>query len=260
MTAENGSGPHEPPQGGPKGPIKDTMRAPLPKRFYKNVSVKDGVFFQVLLDERHVKTPKKRALMLPTRALADAVAAEWSEQAAEINPVLMPLTRFCNTAIDAVAETLDAVAADIVAFASSDMLLYRAETPQDLVRLQSAAWDPVIDWARETLRADFKVVTGVMPVVQSPSALYPVASALQPHEPFRLTALHVATTITGSALLALAMVMGRLSADEVWTAAHIDEDYQIAQWGEDEEAAARRAFRRREFDAAATLLAALKPV
>lgn len=253
----NGHGPDDVPRGGPKGPITDSMRAPLPVRFYKEVSVRDGVFFQILLDRRQVKTPKKRALMLPTRALAEAVAGEWSAQDKLINPAAMPLTRFANTAIDAVAETLDAVAADIVAFAGSDLLCYRAEAPRDLASLQAQHWDPVLVWVQSAFNARFTVVEGVMPVEQPAAALYPVASALQPHDAFRLTALHILTTLTGSALLALAHAHGRLSADETWAAAHVDEDYQIALWGEDGEAVARRQFRRREFNAACTLLAAL---
>ncbi len=259
MSGEaNGSPPRNAPSGAPKGPITDTMRQPLPKRFYQDVSVREGAFFQILLDGRQVKTPKKRALMLPTRALAQAVAAEWSAQEKFIDPAAMPLTRFANTAIDAVSETLDAVAADIVAFAGSDLLCYRAEAPRDLAILQAKAWDPVLAWAETTLRARFAVVEGVMPVEQPAAALYPIASALQPHEPFRLTALHILTTLTGSALLALAHAGGHLSSDATWSAAHIDEDYQISLWGPDEEAAARRQFRRREFDAACTLLASLK--
>jgi chaperone required for assembly of F1-ATPase len=257
MSDANGSGPDEGSKGGPKGPITDSLRPPLPKRFYKDVSVREGMFFQVLLDERQVKTPKKRALMLPTRALADLVANEWRQQVKEIDPALMPLTRYCNTAIDAVAETLEAVAADIVAFAGSDLLCYRAKAPKELQSLQAKTWDPVLEWAAQTLNARFTVVEGVMPVEQPASALAPIASAIQPHEPFRLTALHILTTLTGSALLALAHARGFRSANEVWAAAHVDEDYQIMEWGEDHEARERRAFRRREFDAACALLRAL---
>ncbi len=243
--------------GAPKGPITDTMMKPLAKRFYKDVSVGEGAFFQILLDGRVVKTPKKRALMLPTRALAGAVASEWAAQGAEINPAAMPLTRFANTAIDAVAESLEDVASDIVAYAASDLLCYRAEAPHDLALLQAKRWDPVIAWARDTLNARFTVVTGVMPVEQTPAALFPIASALQPHDAFRLTGLHVMTTLTGSALLALAHARGHLPAGDAWDAAHVDEDYQISLWGTDVEATDRRVRRRAEFDAAIRFLQCL---
>ena len=245
--------------GAPKGPITDTMSKPLIKRFYKTVTVGEAAPFQLLLDGRAVKTPKKRALILPTRALADAVAAEWTAQAADINPATMPLTRFANTAIDAVADSLDEVSGDIVAFAGSDLLCYRAEAPQELSDAQAKRWDPVLNWARQTLGANFTVVPGVMPVEQSDATLAAIASALHPHDAFRLTALHVLTTLTGSALLAIAHARGALSVDDTWAAAHVDEDYQIALWGTDGEATERRIRRRTEFDAASRMLGMLGP-
>ena len=244
--------------GAPKGPITDTMKKPLLKRFYKDVTVGEGAFFQILLDGRVVKTPKRRALTLPTRAAADAVAAEWAAQVAEINPASMPLTRFTNTAIDAVSDATEEVAADVMAFVGRDLLCYRAETPKDLADLQAAKWDPVLNWVQETLHARFTVVPGVMPVDQPNAALYPLAHALQSFDAFRLTALHVMTTLTGSALLALARARGFLSADEAWAAANVDEDYQTALWGEDFEAADRRERRTAEFHAASRFLALLE--
>lgn len=243
--------------GAPKGPITDSMAKPLVKRFYRDVTVGEGAFFQILLDGRVVKTPAKHALMLPTCALADAVAAEWVAQDKTINPATMPLTRFANTAIDAVSNAQDEVAADITAFAGSDLMCYRAEMPEELTLKQAEAWDPVIAWAREALAAQFTVVPGVMPVEQPRQTLNAFAAALEPHNAFRLTGLHILTTLTGSALLALAHARGFLSADEAWAAAHVDEDYQIALWGPDEEAAARRKGRRAEFDAASVFLRAL---
>lgn len=245
---------HPPASGAPKGPITDTMRKPLPKRFYKSVTVKSGDDHHILLDDRPVKTPSKRTLALPTHALAEAIAAEWSSQSDTINPATMPLTRFANTAIDAVSDNCEAVAADIVAYTGSDMLCYRAEAPEALVGLQAKQWDPVIAWAREALRAHFTVVSGIMPVAQPDTTLSQIAAALRPHDAFRLTGLHVMTTLTGSALLALAHARGYLSAEEAWTAAHVDEDYQISLWGADAQAADRRASRRIEFLAASIFL------
>lgn len=243
--------------GAPKGPITDTMKKPLAKRFYVTASVSDDAPYQVLLDGRAVKTPAKRALVLPSKAAALAIADEWNAQGAEINPALMPLTRFANTAIDAVAATQAAVADDIVSYAGRDLLCYRAEAPSELRDAQAAVWDPVIDWALKALDARFCVVSGIMPIEQPESALAAIATELEPHDPFRLTALHVMTTLTGSALLAIGHANGAISADDAWAAAHVDEDYQTALWGFDEEAAARRAGRRDEFQAASRLLATL---
>lgn len=265
MSADNDNGapdrdPAAPrPSGGPRGVISDSMKKPLVKRFYKDVSVGDAAPFQVLLDGRPIKTPKKRPLALPTRALAEAIADEWRAQAEFIDPTRMPLTRFANTAIDAVADTLDAVANDITAYAGSDLVCYRAETPEQLVESQSEHWDPVVAWANEALDAQFRVFPGVMHVAQSEASLAAVSKALRPHDAFRLTALHVLTTLTGSALIALALGREWLSADAAWKAAHVDEDYQISLWGEDAQATARRRGRRAEFNSAVQLLALLSP-
>lgn len=255
---KNGKGGGNGASGGPKGVISDSLAKPLAKRFYKDVTVSEGAFFQVLLDGRVIKTPAKRALTLPTAALAEAIAEEWRAQTASIDPTSMPLTRFANTAIDAVSPALDDVAADIVAYAGRDLLCYRAETPQELVRRQSEAWDPVLVWAEAALGARFTVARGVLPIDQPIITLNRIATALEPHEPFRLTALHILTTLTGSALLALAHLQGELSAGGAWDAAHVDEDYQVSMWGDDEEASERRRRRRADFDAASRLIAALR--
>jgi chaperone required for assembly of F1-ATPase len=263
MSADNDNGPPDRdstaprPSGGPRGVISDSMKKPLARRFYKNVSVGDAAPFQILLDGRPIKTPKKRPLALPTRELAEAIAEEWRVQDEFIDPTRMPLTRFANTAIDAVADTLDAVANDIIAYANSDLVCYRAETPEELVERQAEHWDPIVAWANEALRGEFHVFPGVMHVAQLEASLAAVSTALQPHDAFRLTALHVLTTLTGSALIALALDREWLSGDAAWKAAHVDEDYQISLWGEDAEAAVRRRGRRAEFNSAVQLLALL---
>ncbi|MFT3731178.1 MAG: ATP12 family protein [Hyphomicrobium sp.] len=261
MSAENGNGKSERdaasprPSGGPGKTLTDSLAKPLPKRFYKEVGISDaGAPFHVLLDGRRIKTPKKRPLAVSTRALAEAIADEWRAQAEHIDPAHMPLTRFANTAIDAVADTLDAVADDITAYAGSDLVCYRAETPEKLVELQSEHWDPIVAWANETLNAEFRVIFGIVHIAQPNEALAAYAQALEPHDAMRLTGLHVITTLTGSALIALALAREWLSADVAWKAAHVDEDYQISLWGEDSEAIARRRGRRAEFDAAVRFL------
>ena len=164
--------------GAPPRVIKDTLAKPLARRFYKDVSISDGPPFRILLDGRPVKTPKKRTLEVPTRPLAEAIAEEWRAQEEMVNPARMPLTRFANTAIDAVDDAREAVAAKIAAYAGRDLLCYRAEAPKKLTRLQAKHWDPVIAASEAALGAPLKVVSGVMPVEQPDETLAAVAAAL----------------------------------------------------------------------------------
>lgn len=245
----------EKPAGAGKVPGRENLAPRLPKRFYKDAGAepRDGGF-AVLLDGKPVRTPGRNVLQVPTAALAEVVAEEWRAQGEHIDPATMHLTRLANTAIDAVSGKMAEVANEIVAFAGSDLLCYRAEGPRDLVRRQAATWDPILRWAGEHLGATFTTVEGIMPVAQSPEALAAVAAAIAPLDAFRLSAVHVITTLTGSALLALARLTGRLTAEQTWAAAHVDEDWQISQWGEDAEAADRRKRRHAEFSAASRLL------
>ena len=184
--------------------------------------------------------PPRRSSLLPTRALAEAVAAEWEAQTERIDPATMPLTRLANSAIDGVMGREAEVRADIVKYAGSDLVCYRAEGPPELVRRQSETWDPVLVWAREALGASFHVARASCRSSSPRRRLADVARAIEAHGAFDLAALHVMTTLMGSALLALAHARGRLTAEEAWAAAHVDEDWQISQWGEDAEAQARR--------------------
>lgn len=238
----------------PVARARAAQRAPLPKRFYTEVSVGEAEGgFTVLLDGRPVRTPARGLLLAPTRALAEAMAAEWAAQEKEINPFLMPLTRLVNVALDRVAPEAQAVADEVVSYAGTDMLFYRAEGPQKLVDRQAQSWDPVLDWMNDTHDARFFLAEGVRHVAQPAAALEKVR-ALMPVSPLALAAVHSITTLTGSALLALAVKEGAIDADAAWAAAHVDEDFNREQWGEDEIAAARRAARRTEMDAAAALL------
>ncbi len=234
------------------------MKPTYPKRFFKEATAgRSDEGWRLLLDGRSAKTPGRNALAFPTEALASAVAAEWNGLGEFIEPLRMPITRIANSIIDGVKPDPAPVAAEIVRYASSDLLCYRADGPQALVDRQAKAWDPVLAWARDTLGARFILSEGVMFVTQPPAALEAVAAALPGDDAWRIGATHVVTTLTGSALLALALLRGRLDADGVWAAAHVDEDFQVSQWGEDAEAAERRASRRLEFDAAATVLASV---
>lgn len=254
MSEPDDTGP-EAPKSTPKVPGREALRAPPPKRFYKAVSVAeaDGGY-QILLDGRAVRTPKKLHLTVPTRSLAEAIASEWAAQGEHIDPATMPLSKLAITAIDGVTGTMTEVAADIVHFAGSDLICYRAEAPEALAEIQAAAWDPVLRWVEEASGARFFLAEGVMPVTQSPEALSRFADLVAPFGAFALASLHVMTTLTGSAFLAMAVAREHLTPEEAWAKAHVDEDWQIARWGVDVEAADRRARRRTEMLAAAQFL------
>lgn len=222
------------------------------KRFYERATAAAGEGgFALLLDGRRARTPGKAPLALPTRALAEAVAAEWDAQGDTVEPATMPLTRIANSAIDGVAARMDEVRADLVRYAGSDLIAYRAAEPDRLVAEQAAAWDSVHAWARDELGAHFVLSQGVTFVEQPRAAVARVAGlAGREASPFRLAALHVMTTLTGSVLIALMHAAGRLDVGEAWRAAHVDELYQESRWGEDAEATERRRKREVEFAAA----------
>lgn len=231
-------------------------KVPLPKRFYKGAeaAAAEGGF-AVALDGRIARTPGRAPLVLPTPALAEAVAAEWEAQVEVIDPARMPLTRLANAAIDGVAREREAVAAEIVKYAASDLVCYRAEYPDRLVERQTALWDPVVTFARTDLGARFVLAAGVMFVEQTEQALQAVNRAVPRDDPFVLAALSTMTTLSGSALLALAVLRGKLSAEAAWEAAEVDEAWNAELWGLDAEAEARRANRWREMQAAARMVA-----
>jgi chaperone required for assembly of F1-ATPase len=235
------------------------MRQPLPKRFYKAVDHAEGEGgFVVRLDGKAAKTPGRATLVLPTGRLATLVAGEFAAQGETIDPATMPLTRLANTVVDGVRREPEAVMEEVLRYASSDLLCYRADAPEGLVAKQAEAWDPVLDWVRGETGARFVLSEGVMHVTQPREALALIGAHLgRRMEPFRLAALHVMTTLSGSALLALAVEGRFLTAAEAWAAAHVDEDWNIAKWGEDAEAAARRAARWRDMQSAAATLDAL---
>jgi len=244
----------------PVNPMESARRGQRPalsRRFYKKAEAgphKSG--FVLLLDGRAVKTPARRPLAVASRAVADSLAAEWGGQGERIDPATMPLTRIVNAAIDHVADEMAAVRAEIVRFAGSDLICYRAEAPQDLIDAQNTAWSPLVAWARETLNAPFVLASGVVHVPQPAAALAAIDRAAAPLDALRLAALSTVTTLTGSAVIALAVARGHLSAEQAWAAALVDEDWQISQWGRDEAAILARAFRWREMEAAGLILRA----
>lgn len=237
---------------------REPQGKPLPRRFYTAVTVgraATGPGHAILLDGRAARTPGKRALILPTLRLAEAVAGEWSSQVTLIDPARMPLTRLVNTAIDGVSVRLTEVAADVVRYAGSDLMCYRAEYPDGLVGRQAQLWDPILAWVCAAHGAQLRITRGIVHVDQPPEVAERLAAAVAPLDALRLTALHVMTTLMGSALLGLAVLARSLTPEAAWEAAHVDEDWQISEWGADAEATARRARRWQEMQAAAAMLA-----
>lgn len=237
----------------PTEAARRNMRPALRKRFYQRAHVGEAAPYSILLDDRPVKTPAGNGLALPTRALGEAVAAEWEQQQERIDPAEMPLTRLVNSIIDGVAVSPAPVAEEVAKYLGSDLVCYRADTPEGLVAKQAQHWDPVLDWAK-TLGARFVLAEGVMFVEQPAHAIAAARQAI-PSDPWRLGAVNVITTLTGSALIALAVDQGRLSVEDAWTAAHVDEDWNMSLWGRDDLALDRRAKRYAEMHAAGTVLA-----
>lgn len=241
----------------PRESSRQSSRAALRKRFYKDVAVSETPEgFAVTLDGKPVRTPGKRLLAAPLRELAQVMADEWNAQAETIDPMSMPMTRLANSTIDGVADNTDAVREDIAKYFASDLLFYRAGFPDALIAQQAQHWDPVLRWAADDLGAHFILGEGVMHVAQPDRAIAAAREAL-PRDPWGIAAMHVVTALTGSALLALALKHKARDEAQVWAAAHVDEDWNSRQWGEDEEVSSRRASRLRDFEAAATVLKAL---
>jgi chaperone required for assembly of F1-ATPase len=241
----------------PQEAARRSTRTPQRKRFYAKTGVAEADSgFTITLDNRPIRTPSGRIITAPVREIADAISAEWEAQKEALDPLTMPLTRFANSVVEAVVDRADLVADDVAKYLQSDLLFYRAGHPEGLVAREAQHWDAVLFWAADVLGAHFILAEGIMHVRQPDSAIEAARAAL-PSDPWSIAAMHVVTTLTGSALLALALKHGVLEPDQVWTAAHVDEDWNAEQWGADEEVAARRAARRVEFEAATRILRAL---
>jgi chaperone required for assembly of F1-ATPase len=243
----------------PSNPLEAARRLTAPvrqKRFYAKAEMaeEDGGFV-LRLDGKRAMTPGKKPLVVPHWELADAIAAEWEGQGESIDPASMPVTRLANSAIDGVASRLAEVKDDVVAYAGTDLLCYRAGEPEGLVERQRAIWDPLIAWAEKRFGVRFVLTEGVVHVAQPEPTLAAIRAAIERFgDPFRLAGLSLATSLSGSALIALALGEGALDVDAAWTAAHVDEDWNIEKWGDDSEATVRRVRRFADFRAAALAL------
>lgn len=229
------------------------------KRFYRETGVESaGDGYGITLDGRSVRTPAKAALVVPTRALAAAIAAEWDEQETEIQPHRMPMMQLASTAIDRVRPRRDAVINEIAAYAETDMLCYRADSPVELAARQAKEWQPMLDWAANEYDASLDVTEGVMPLTQPPAALQALRAAVAGCDEFALSALYTLTTVSGSLVLALAVRDSALDPDAACDASHLDEEWQAALWGSDPQAASRRERARAEIIASARFLSHLR--
>lgn len=231
------------------------MNTPLQKRFWKDVSIRpEAAGFGVFLDEGQLKTPLKSSLLAPTKAVAEGIAAEWDAVDEKIDPSKMHLTRCANATIDKVVQEHGAVAAMLAAYGGTDLLCYRAGSPEELVARQAAAWDPMLDWISTDHGVELKQTIGVMHLKQSAESQEKLHAMVVAHDPWRLTALHDLVTISGSLVLGLAVATRYMSAEDVWPLSRIDEVWQEEQWGEDEDAAKTVVLKRGDFLDAARLL------
>ena len=242
------------------GRAQHLNKVELPKRFYKDVTAGpvDGGFV-VTLDGRPVRTPgKKLAVVVPAAAIATAMAEEWAAQGEFIDPATMPMVRLVNSAVESGEEMIPAFREEVIKFAGSDLLLYRAESPRELVSEQELLWDNALTVLARHFGISFQPTMGIIHQAQPKATLDRLAEVLVGENLLVMTALVSITGLTGSGLLAIGLWNKLFSPDQVWKAAHVDEDYQIAQWGQDEEAADRRAKRRVEFDTAVAVLNAFR--
>lgn len=226
-----------------------------PKRFWTEVHVAEAPGgFGIRLDARALRTPAKAELVVPTRALAEAIAAEWRAVEGEIRPEALPFTRAANVAVDRIAADPGPLVAHLAAYGETDLLCYRAEGPVGLQARQAAAWDPPLAWAARDLGASLAVTEGVTHRAQDPASLAALRAAVGAHDAFALTALSELVTLSGSLVLGLAVARGSLGAPEAWAASRLDEIWQEEQWGVDDEAAQMARVRENDFLRAATLL------
>jgi len=228
------------------------------KRFYKTVSLEPVTGGHAIrLDGRAVKTPARAELVLPTPALAAAVAAEWRAQAEKVDPWSMPLTGLANAAIDRVAPDMHAFATGVAVYAETDLLCYRADGPAELVGHQAETWDPLIDWAQQRYDIEFEIVHGIMHERQPSETVARLAAAVHGYDAWRLVAFQPLVTIAGSLIIALALAEGEIDVESGFAAAQLDELWQAEKWGEDSFATQARENKRADFKAAARFLALL---
>jgi chaperone required for assembly of F1-ATPase len=234
------------------------LAAELPKRFYRETGVApvEGGF-AVTLDGRPTRTPGRVPVVVPSEALARRMAAEWDAQGERVDPAIMPVVRLVNSAVESGVEKLPAFRDEIISYAGNDVLLYRADSPQELVVAEEQHWDSALIKLARHFGVAFQPTIGIRHQPQPAATLRRLGDAVADETLLPLTALVSITTLTGSGLLAIGLRHRLFTPDEVWVAAHVDEDHNLRLWGAVEEAVARREQRRREFDAAVAVLEAI---
>ena len=240
--------------------MKDTMMTGWEKkRTWVNTTVKPrGLSFGILLDDEFLQTPKKNKVLLPTRELAQKVAKEWRQQKEIIDPTKMPYTRLANSALDTVKESFDTVVADVLHYGDTDLVCYRADSPEDLVKLQNKHWDPILDWAKNQFKIEVKITNGINYKAQDPVQLRKLSREISSYNFFTLTGFYDLVTISGSLLIALAVYYSHVSLKRGFDISFLDEDWQRKKWGQDEESIKNRANKFREFQIAYRFLKCLK--
>jgi chaperone required for assembly of F1-ATPase len=216
------------------------MTTTRPKRFYATVTIEprpNG--FAILLDNKPIRTPGGNALLLPARNLAEAIAAEWQAQREYIDAQTMPILRLVNTALERIPQTRAGVIAQLLEYGRHDLLCYRAEAPESLVRRQAEQWQPLLDWISATYRITLLSTAGIAAIVQSPESIAALETQLTALDDFALAGVSAATALTGSIVLALALFSGRLEASAAFRLASLEETFQAEHWGVDAEAEAR---------------------
>lgn len=240
------------------GRAQAAARPEMPKRFYSSVSVVPAEGgYGVALDGRVPRTPGMKAVVAPRESIALAQAKEWQDQRTHIDFETMPLTRLVNSAVEVGPNAATALRDEVLKYAASDLLLYRADHPESLMRRQEDSWDAALVKLARHFEISFQPTMGIVHQPQPAATLRRLGESLDGLDHFRLAALNAVTTITGSGLLSIALGEGLLNGEEVWSAAHVDEDFNIGQWGEVSEITERRAKRRRDYDAAVLLLTLL---
>ena len=237
------------------------MATTLAKRFWKQaLATESKGGFGIALDGREVRTPARAELLVPTLALAKSIAAEWDAQTNRIDPTTMPMMRIANSAIDKVTPQKQEIVEMLTAYGDADLLCYRAETPSELVAQQNAAWNPLLDWASKNLGVKLTTQSGVVHRAQSKSDMSRLGALVGQFTPFELAAFHDLVALSGSLIIGLAANSGEQSNAQLWFVSRTDENWQISQWGEDEDEAAKVAVKYQAFQDAARFLALLREI
>ena len=239
--------------------MKMTEKKYIARRFYQEVNViKLERGFAVELDGRLVKTPLGQPQILTSKDLAIAIAHEWASQEKIIVPETMPLTGYANSSIDRIEKNRESILKEILNFAETDLLCYRANEPIDLVSRQNSHWQPLLDWAADTMKIKLKVTTGILHIKQPLRAIDTLAKLLRGKNDMELAGIISLTTACGQIILALALAKGRIDIKEALVCTQLEQIYQNERWGVDEETRIRQVSLETEIATATKFLSLLR--